>query len=268
MKQNKILSYISIFFVIILLWIILLIKPSNNDLEDNIASSWHLSKTTTWAIISNNILTTSWTTLTNNSKTWSIVTIKKSIKEIIAELDTNQSIIKKLNNDKDYNNELQWLNKYYSSDAPFEFYIYSAIKNNNKTLCDSINDNIKKTLCYDIFKYHKDKSTVIPIIIKSWATKEDAEDLYILFQDITNNLCSGNYNFINYLACKKINNKNFDVDDYFLKYKILEYANLTIVNINYEEIIKYWKLDKDFSNLIKNQIVPKNDKLIINLPKK
>ena len=66
--------------------------------------------------------------------------------------------------------------------------------------------------------------------------------------------CSNNW-ILEYLICKKIFDKNYDVKKDYLYYKRLEEANRAYININYKGIIDFWWLWNWFIHLVENSLV-------------
>jgi hypothetical protein len=61
-----------------------------------------------------------------------------------------------------------------------------------------------------------------------------------MFNVISSFDCNNITQLVPYFACKKINNQNFDVDKYFLKYSVFQYSSKDLVKNNYKKFIEKW----------------------------
>lgn len=171
---------------------------------------------------------------------------------LINSLSKESDITKNIENDKnwEYYTDVKKIEEYYTNNFDFDFYLLLSIKENDIWICRKINNDKNKQICEEINKNINNKDYLIQYFIKLWDEKKDADMYYNTYLSIKNNNCSLNSEIIQYLICKKIENKNFDVYKYYIKYKILETSNKTIVKTNYKEILKHWQLEEDFNNII------------------
>lgn len=208
-------------------------------IEKNNSNVW------TWTIN-----TSSWN---NNTSSGKIDSEILKIDEVLLKLMDKNDVLAniKAENDSEYLNELTLLNNYYTDKAEWWFYLELAIFKKDKEICNKISEQENLNLCSSIVDNMNNTNFLKKELFNNWIKdwKEIEEAIYY-FEKISKNDNCNNLNIIKYLSCKKLNDKNFNVEDYLLKYKTLEYSNQDIVRKYYLDILNNWKTDSDFKDTV------------------
>jgi hypothetical protein len=61
-----------------------------------------------------------------------------------------------------------------------------------------------------------------------------------MFKIVSSSDCNNITQLVPYFACKKLNDQDFDVDKYFLKYSVFQYSSKDLVKEKYKEFIDNW----------------------------
>lgn len=200
----------------------------------------------------------------SNIKGWTWVITESGSDDIpykyLVQLINQKELIKTLEDEKNnyYLEEIPRIVSYYWDNPFYEFYFFSSVKEKDKTICNKIKTDKEKILCSALFDNSQNKKSFIDIYKKSWWDELFAENLYIFYSKLRKGLidCRWLNDIITYFACKKIINKDFDVNNYFLKYTILQRSNKDMVKNYYLKVIDKWGLvESDFWDFVKSSIV-------------
>lgn len=232
MKKNAYLVLFTIFMLSSCFWV------ENKDTNKVNTSSW-ITNISSWSLTETGII---------------IPEVKElSINEKISKLITKEEAIKNLKEIKswDYLEELPRINSYFTESPFYEFYILQSIYLSDKNQCNNIVLEDKKSMCNELYDNFKDKEKVVDIYKKYNEEELFAKNMYNTFTNLsTKNIKCDNDNIIQYLSCKKILDKNFDVENTYINYSRLEYSNFSNVKEYKNDIIKEWNMDSTISELI------------------
>lgn len=242
-------------------------QKTNNikNVKSNLSATWVISNT--WEINPNNkiVITLSWSEKTLTWVTWEWSGIfewpLKLVKDKELTIDDKIWFLKsedevknilKNDNNKDYSEEIPRINSYYWKAPFYEFYILTSKKDKDIGQCNNIKTEEKKQLCNELYNAN-DETSIVNVYKKYWEDENFAKSMYTLFKNITsNNKDCLNENITLYLSCKKIFDKNFEVEDTYLKYNRIKLSNLFISKDYYKEISDYWKMDESFKKQLED----------------
>ncbi len=179
---------------------------------------------------------------------------KLEIEPLLKLLATEENVIKSLEEWKNWNylEDLPRLKTYYQENANWSFYLESAIYNHKEENCNEITTQKEKDFCNSVLKNIENVNIIKENLKNFWIEdQQEIEEVISFFQKLYKKEDCKDLSIIRYLSCKKIQNKEFDVEKYFIKYSVLENSDLNIVENNVERIIKHWNLDEDFITTVK-----------------
>lgn len=201
-----------------------------------------------------------------NTSNWQLVQQKKpiTIDDKVNLLQNENEIKLFLNENKniDFLQEVPRIESYYTDNAFFEFYIFNSIKDSDINECNKILNENNKQLCKDIFNVQLNEEDVITVYSRYDEDEIFAKNMYKTFTNIKNKIQTcDNDEIILYLSCKKILNKDFDVEKVFLNYSRFQFSDFSESKKYYKEISEYWLMDDWFKKVIE-EIFAWSDELI------
>lgn len=186
---------------------------------------------------------------------WSEKAPKVDIEKVVASLESEQKAFALFwDNSKE---ELENINSYYSNKASTDFFIYSALRDKNIAECDKISKSSEKDSCKLIYEHSNDNKYLQDLFVKLWDSQESSKMYVATISSIVSSDCSKATEFLQYLSCKKILNKEFDANNYAKKMAVLSISNADLVKKYYKDIVVSWGLDVDLLPVIEATLIKK-----------